>query len=479
MKQKFILYSLGFFLLASCTKDMTAKLNNNTKSPEIATGEGLFTNAQKAFTDQITTPNVNSGIFELVVQYWAETSYPQESQFRLAERNIPGNWWNTYYRNVIMNLKQAEGIIGSAKGLGVDPVTQKNKLAVCEIFRAYAYSVLVNTFGNIPYAEALNPDNSTPKYDDQKTIFYTLIDSLDQAISRIDPNGESFGSADVIYRGNVTQWVKFANSLKLRLGLLLSDSDPAKAKTVVEAAVAGGVFTSNADNAAFKYLSAPPNTNPIWTNLVQSGRKDFVATSYFIDMLKGLNDPRLPLYFTKDSRGGYSGGIAGNGNSYKSFSHCATAITAPDFPALLLDYAEVEFGLAEAVERGMNVGGTAMGHYNNAITAALQYWGVSATDINTYLLSPGVNYLTATGNWKQKIGTQAYIALYLRGFDAWTEWRKMDFPALVKPDAAISVIPLRYTYPSTEATLNGANFRQAGTAIGGDNVGTRLFWDKQ
>src|SRR5690242_11645465 len=228
MKPKLILYSLSFLLLASCTKDMTAKLNNNTKSPEVATGEGLFANAQKSFTDQITTPNVNSGIFELIVQYWAETSYPQESQFRLSERNIPGNWWNTYYRNVIMNLNLAEGVIGSAKGLGVDPVAQKNKLAICEIFRAYSYSVLVNTFGNIPYTEALNPNTSTPKYDDQKAIFYALIDSLDQALGKLDPSGDSFGTSDLIFNGDVAHWMKFANSLKLRLGLLLADSDPAK-----------------------------------------------------------------------------------------------------------------------------------------------------------------------------------------------------------------------------------------------------------
>ncbi|TAN13622.1 MAG: SusD/RagB family nutrient-binding outer membrane lipoprotein [Chitinophagaceae bacterium] len=481
MKTKLI-YILGFVLFASsCTKDMTEKLNDNPKVPQVATGGGVFAYSELQFASQITTPNVNSGIFELIVQYWAETTYPQESQFQLTERNIPGNWWNTFYRNVAMNVKSAEQLINNEPVVGNDDkVVKKNKLAICEIFKAYSFSVLVNTFGNIPYSQALDPKNSTPKYDDQKDIFYALIDSLNDAVGKLDPNYGSFNDgSDLIYNGDVSSWIKFANSLKLRLGLLIADVDPAKAKTVVESAVQGGVISSNDENAAFKFLSAPPNTNPIWTNLVQSGRNDFVPTNTIVSMMEDMNDPRIPAYFTTvQGTSNYLGGVPGNGNSYKSFSHVADAIKAPNFPSILMGYDEVEFNLAEAVERGMNVGGTAIGHYDNAITASMENWGVSTNDIDIYLLNPNVNYLTASGSWKEKIGHQAYIALYLRGFDSWTEWRKLDFPALVKPAAAISEIPVRFIYPTLEAQLNGANYKAAGGAIGGDVVTTKLFWDK-
>jgi hypothetical protein len=144
----------------------------------------------------------------------------------------------------------------------------------------------------------------------------------------------------------------------------------------------------------------------------------------------------------------------------------------------LLDYVEVEFYLAEAAARGWTVGGTAAEHYDKAITASMEYWGVDAADITLYLARPDVAYATATGTYKEKIGVQKWLALYNRGFEAWTEWRRLDAPVLVAPANALSVIPVRFTYPVQEQNLNGTNYASAATAIGGDKVDTKLFWDK-
>jgi hypothetical protein len=144
---------------------------------------------------------------------------------------------------------------------------------------------------------------------------------------------------------------------------------------------------------------------------------------------------------------------------------------------VLMDYAEVEFLLAEAVERGMNVGGTAAEHYNNAVTASITYWGGSEADATAYLAQPEVSYATAPGPWERKIGTQEWIALYLRSFDAWVVWRRLDYPQLQAPPSAITAIPVRYTYPSNEQNLNEENYAQASADIGGDDVTTNLFWD--
>jgi hypothetical protein len=143
----------------------------------------------------------------------------------------------------------------------------------------------------------------------------------------------------------------------------------------------------------------------------------------------------------------------------------------------LFDYAEVEFLLAEAVERGYTVGGTAAQHYNNAVTASIEDWGGTALDATGYLANPAVAYATAAGTWKQKIGIQSWIAYYNRGFEAWTQFRKLDYPLLVAPPDALSPFPLRFTYPIEEQTLNGDNWKAASTAIGGDAVDTKLFWD--
>ncbi|HWJ25897.1 MAG TPA: SusD/RagB family nutrient-binding outer membrane lipoprotein, partial [Flavisolibacter sp.] len=279
---------------------------------------------------------------------------------------------------------------------------------------------------------------------------------------------------------------KFANSFKLKMGMTIADYDNAKAQSTVESAVAAGVFTSSDDNAQFNYLSGPPNTNPVWVDLVQSGRKDFVATTTLVDKLKSLHDPRTPFFITYDASGSdYSGGTPGASNNYATFSKpsgpnlvagSVGKVTNADFPALLLSYDEVEFFLAEAVERGYNVGGTAAQHYNNAVTASILWWGGTTTQANTYLAQTGVAYNSA--NWKQLIGEQKWLALYNRGWDEWIEWRRLDYPQLVTPPTADTDIPLRFTYPIPEQNVNTANYKEASTAIGGDNVTTKLFWDK-
>jgi hypothetical protein len=237
------------------------------------------------------------------------------------------------------------------------------------------------------------------------------------------------------------------------------------------------VFESNEDNAKLPYLGAAPNTNPIWVDLVQSGRRDFVAANTIMNMMLALDDPRVPLYFTTDRNGGYTGGIYGSSNSYSAFSKPSTTITDPAFPGVLIDYAEVEFLLAEAAARGFNVPGTAEEHYNNAITASILDWGGTEEDAQLYLANPGVAYSTAAGDFRQKIGTQKWLALYNRGHEAWTEYRRLDAPALNTVANPIADFPLRYTYPVNEQNLNTRNYDAASTAIGGDEVTTKLFWD--
>lgn len=473
------LYCIAVVLLAaSCKKNMT-DLNSSPKVATKVSGQMLFSNAEKNFADNMTTPNVNSGIFELIAQYWAETTYPQESQYDLGNRNIPLNWWINWYQNVVQGLNQSLALMRQEATdptlLPAQKLAYKNKIAIAGIFKAYSFSVVVNTYGNIPYTQALQgAANTTPVYDDQKTVYYALLDSIAGNLASLDAGSSSFGSADLIYGGDVAAWIKFGHTLRLKLGMLIADADAAKAKTVAEAA-APNVFTSNDDNALLAYTQNPPNVNPIWTNLVQSGRNDFVAANTLVNAMNSTNDPRRPAYFTTVG-GVFAGGVYGSGNKFANFSAPSDKVEAADFPAIILDYAETEFLLAEGAARGFNVGGTAATHYANAVTASIAFWGGSSSDAATYLAQPGVAY-DAT-NWKKSIGTQQWIAYYTRGFDAWTAYRRLDYPQLAAPPAAKTAFPVRYTYPSTEPNLNEANYKAASAAIGGDAVTTRLFWDK-
>lgn len=469
--KKLILILTAAVFAVSCS-DHLEDLNQNIKDPTEVPGEFLFASAQKQLADQIVTPNVNSNNNRLWVQHWQETTYPDESRYDQATRAIPDNHWREMYRDVLRDLKEAYTSIEAVDN-DVTNATKVNKLAIIEVLNVYAYSNLVETYGNVPYTEALDIDNLLPKYDDAATIYKDLLVRLSAAINSMDTSKGSFGDAeDLVYAGDVASWKKFANTLKLRMGITLADADAGTAKTVVESAFASGVFDSNADDAGYMYTVAP-NMNPVNNNLVLSNRNDYVAGKTIIDMMNDLDDPRIGQYFT-DVDGEYIGAEIGAKTVYANFSHVADIIKESDYPGYLLQYVEAKFLLAEAAARGFSVGADAETHYNEAITASFEFW--DAEGAATYIAKPEVAYDAA--NWKESIGTQAWLGYFNRTFAPWLSVRRLDFPVLVEPIAAESGYPVRYTYPVSEINLNGSNYNEAASAIGGDETENRLFWDK-
>lgn len=453
--------------------------NVDTKKAPVVTPVTLFSNSLKGLIDALTTPNVANNNFRLYVQYWAETTYLAEQRYNLTDRPIPQNLWQSVYRDAISDLTEAKRLVNADPLLASD--AKNNQLAQIEIIEILSWSVLVNTFGNIPYTQSMDPFKSQPVYDDAKTVYYSLLDRLDAALLLINSTGAAFKGGDLLYGGEMTKWKRFGNSLKLRLALVIADSDAAKAKTLI-AAASPNVFISNDDKARFPYIDTPPNYNPVAQNLNKkySLRQDYVATSVIVDQMNELSDPRRSSFFTTVGDI-YKGGNYGFQNTYADFSTAGTKIIDPKLEGLFMDYAEVEFGLAEAIERNF-ITGNAAEHYNKGITASILYWGGSVMDVSAYLAQPKVAYATAAGDYKQKIGFQKWLALYNRGWEAWVEWRRLDYPKLLPPTGGTAPaglkIPVRLIYPISEGTLNGDNTRQAGIAIGGDLASTKLWWDK-
>ena len=473
--KKLIYISLSFFLLSSCTKDITS-LNEQTKAPANVPAGTLFSNASRTLSSAMASASVNTNVFRFVVKHWAMVTYQDEVQYDFNTRAIPNAWWNTMYRDVLVDLKKSSEVVGASL---LSEGEKNNKIAINDALMVYTYSILVNTFGNVPYTEALDPGILFPKYDDAKTITADLLKRLTADIAKMTTTSPGFTSTeDLINKGSMAKWIKFANTLQMKIAMTIADVDNAAAKAAVEAANAGAI-SSAADNAVFVYLSGSPNQNPLYVDIVTGGRGDYVAAKDFVDTLTKLADPRLGKFFGTNSSGAYKGGLSGSGNSPQSdFSQPGAKVIAPEAANIFLDYVETEFYRAEAIERGYNVPGTAEDHYNNAITASIIYWGGTAAEAATYLANPLVKYTTAAGSWRQKIGTQNWIALFNRPYDGWVEKRRLDFPVLTLPLGAKSGFPNRLTFPSTEQTTNGAAYTAAATAVGGDKVETKLFWDK-
>jgi hypothetical protein len=202
-----------------------------------------------------------------------------------------------------------------------------------------------------------------------------------------------------------------------------------------------------------------------------------VPANTIVDIMNTLSDPRLPAYFEPMAGGAYVGGPYGFPSPYANYSHLSAWIHDPTFPGIIMTYDEVQFYLAEAASRGFTVPLTAEEYYNNGITASFDYWSIAgATD---YLAKPEVAWATAAGDWKQKIGTQAWLSFYTRGLLGYTEWRRLDWPIfnIASTIATYDEIPRRFPYPVNEQTLNKINYQAASNSIGGDLPSTPLFWD--
>lgn len=483
---KKLLYIAGviFFsasVFTSCERDVSL-LNIDPKHPEIVPSKNLVVTSEKYLADYWVSPSVNLNITRFFTQQWTETQYIDETNYNFITRNQPQNHFNTMYRDILGPLQQSAIILASEKestaySNAEAAKVKANKKAIIEVLSIYAWLNLVDSFGNVPYSEALKNEAGAsilqPKYDDAATIYDNLAVRLNAVLPTMDASLPGYDN-DAFYGGDMAKWKKVVNSLKLRMGLNLSDVSPTKAKTLVESAVAAGVITSPADDFDFPYETGF-GSNPIYQNLVLSGRNDFIPSDVYVNAMKAKADPRIPKYFTPLANGTYVGGPYGNLASYANYSHVADIIKSPTYHGYLIDSVEVKFMLAEAAAKGFTVGGTAASLYNAAVTASMDQWGVSAADTAIYLAANPYD----AADYKKSIGTQAWFAMYNRGIEAWYFFRRLDYPTLTAPGNAIGLV-YRITYSNNEYSTNTTNVNAAAAALGsgGDKYTTKLFWDK-
>lgn len=419
-------------------------------------------------------------------QYWTGNDKANDSRYLLDE-GINGPLWNNMYSVALHNLDE---IINMNKAQ--PNATSTNQIAIAQILKAWIYQILADAYGNIPYTEALQSvENITPAYDDAKTIYNSLLDTLAQQAAVLDPAQGSFATGDVIFNGNAAAWKKLAHSLMLRLAIRMVDADPAKARSVIEANWQNAM-TSNADSAVFKYLPAAPNKFPY--NDSERELIEFFVSSTLVDYMADVEDPRLAVFARPSKldtvyRGLAYGASESNPNRLQpsAYSFPGTRIYAADMSGILMTYPEVEFILAEAAARGFAVGADAATHYANGVKASLEYWGITdAAAVEGYLSRVPYN----AADWRNVIGTQKWLALYPQGLQGWFERLRLDFkkpggdslfkaPVDVSLDPNVNFVPYRLTYPISEQTQNSANYQAAASAIGGDTKGVKLWWDKQ
>ncbi|MCV9930158.1 SusD/RagB family nutrient-binding outer membrane lipoprotein [Flavobacterium sp. LS1R49] len=484
MKKLKIIFFASAFVLSVVSCDNIDSLNENQKAYTNALASNLMTSSQVNYAYFLTNASVNDNNFRGYAQYWTTSTYTDEVNYNQAKRNLGNSHTVILYRDVLQDLIIAKNKINEEQALGpVEIAVKKNRLAILEVQIVMVYQTLVDLFGNIVYSQALDIASfPTPKYDDAKTVYLDLATRLDIAIVNLDSNYDSFGSADLIFKGNVTKWKKLANSVKVKMGMHLADVDPAKAQSMVETAFNSGVMSGNSDAALFQYYKTTIDENPLYNSLVNESQ--ILPTEFFVNELNAKSDPRRDIFFNPASKisGEYKGAPYAQQVSYKNFSNVGLKLRDRTNPGVIFDYTETSFLLADAANRGFNVGGTAADYYEKGIRSSMNYWGISGIDADTYLARTDVAFATAAGTDKQKIAYQLWIAYYNRGFEGWTEYRRLDFPILVAPVTAVSEaegkVPVRNIYSLFDSTLNKDNYNAAASAIGGDKMTTKIFWDK-
>lgn len=506
---KYIKYSMALLLtlaIGACT-DNFEEINTDPNQPPIVPTSALLTSAQKQLMDHTWDEWTNGRRGMQLAQYWSSNQYSDESRYAFRS-SISNSYWLFFYAG----RGATDGTTPNGGGMrDLDEIirlneefpeqnsgsfgTNNNQIAVAKSLKVWIMQIVTDTWGYAPYSQALQIEEyPNPAYDSQEDIYRTFLTQLTEASDQIELEGAG-PAGDAIYNGDMSKWKKFVNSLKLRVAMRMADVDPASAGAAVAEAVAAGVMESNDDNALFPYLPNAPNNNPL--NEDFKTRNDFAVSNILVDKLLELNDPRIDFYAEPTANSMAAGEPQYVGETYgldeiraaatqdDAVSQRSAEILAADAEGIFMQYAEVAFLLAEAVERGF-ISGSAADYYNAGVTASMNYWNdgsVDAAGIEAYLAQPNVAYdaqIAAGEPWNVVIGEQKWLSLYMQGVEAWSEYRRLDFGVLQPPaDGALEGdgVPLRLRYPLDEQSANGESYAAAVDAQGPDLLTTRLWWD--
>ena len=496
MKKIILFFISSLFFITACDKDFGDKNVNPNGASEINPASMLSGAVMRFATltgrDYLAKP-------VLYVQYMSQVTYTDEMLYNEA----PSSWYG-YYIQTLSNLQtiinaaqEPENWPDSYNAFGA----RENQLGVAKIMKAVIFKQVTDAFGNVPFSEALNEDISTPQYDPQQKIYENLITCVTEARDMLD-DSKPGPTGDPIYLGDVTKWKKFANSFLLSLSLQLSKQFPGASdyaatvfkKTVVNGATNGAVLEV-ADEAWFSYDPAHFYNNP-WNAMRPT---DYFLSKEFTDALHGygadttLNptsnttaDARRLIYMDDpDADGVPYGHEDGSGAGAASMSGLIWG-TEPPLPLMtssytLLNIAEgMALGWIDENMIGYPIQDVLYGAIINSYQSLSEHYGVDITaDAPAYAIARATDL--GTYGPKQVIAEEKWIALFPKGFEAWSEWRRTGFPALkpAKDYQNNGQIPRRLVYPSEEAGLNPTGYQQGidGLSPQSDNNTSRVWWD--
>ncbi len=504
-------------LLAGCTKKYDQINTNPNAISDVSASQipFLFTRALSAAPNSQYNYQVAQNLFaDQYAQYFACEATYFPSDRLVIRQDWVGAAFNPMYTDVAPQLQSIFA--------GTDSMSAEH--AIASIWWVYTFHRVTDYWGPIPYFSAGQPGKTVP-YDAQDKIYDDFFKRLTEAATVLKSHTSEtpYGSYDIVYGGDVNKWIKFCNTLRLRLALRISKVNPTLAKSEAEAAVAGGVFTTSPDDDALVTRSTKGNDGNGLS--IMSDWNEFRMSASMESVLKGYSDPRITTYYLPAKNTGTYEGLRNGlsttqltiaGNKADDNSHVGARWASPsaggitDYlstPQNVMCTAEAYFLRAEGAMNGWNMNGTAQDLYNKGITESMYQWGYtdaetinnyigsSATPVapNDYLKSPAVTTIPVKFNAtneavaREQIATQKWLALFPDGMEAWADYRRSRilklYPVVNSDNPDITNTSTqwirRIPFLLSETQTNAAAVDDAVKLLNGpDKVTTPLWWDK-
>ena len=473
------------FIAGGCTGDFE-EINTNPSllTEEKIQPEVLFTSVLKN-SIFATFDNTGSRIGEFAQYYASESS---GNLFAPTNYSSPFSWYSSY----IINTNEVLRLTAN------DP--QKNdQNAMARIWKVWLYHMMTDVYGDIPYFEAaLDVRNviNQPKYDSQEDIYKDMLKELKEAATQLGSKADqaSFGNADILYKGNVENWKKFANSLRLRLAIRVRFADAALASEHINNVITAPLISENSENAALKTLQPYASENSsnlswIYNHFVTDITEVYVGFG-ITDVMIPTDDPRMPVFFTPSTEGNSyrgrpiqltSGQKEGTTYAANNVATAGPVLLANVYQIIVLNAAEVLLLKAEAAHAGITTEDK-NALYRSGIQKSMEQYEVDQAGVDVFLSNPLVALSGTDEEQYEKIATQKYIATFFQGYEGWAEMRRTGYPRVwIGAEKGITggIIPRRFTYPYEESLKNKENLEVAKTRMGGDLMTTRIWWDKR
>lgn len=502
---------------SSCTKDFNKENTDPLGKPTVEAHQLMApTLVNLMSTNMLRNRNFNNELMQVTV----DLGDAEGKTFRYdIRRNAADNTWNNWYVN-LTNIVDMQTIASQPEKLN------KSYQGISLILQSWIYSLLTDTYGDVPYSEANKgrDGNYQPIFDRQKDIYTGMFDKLEQANNLLKDGTAIVATSDPVYNGDVAKWRRLGNSLYLRLLLRVSGKSEVsstvidKIKEMIDTNPGNyPVMENNQHTAKLLWTGSNVSTALYTSPYMASVRaNDFYVPAigeFFINNLVVWGDPRiLPQYGQgginrfgiRPGTSGYAGVPSGYapGNEpakesrfYSSSENAAINLQTDRYTGIIMNAAEVDFILAEAAAKGW-ISGNAGTYYYKGIADAINYWlptvmtgGASDPAVAAYVDGADIEWnnsyplQSASTNAISKmllIHQQKYYALFLVDFQQWFEYRRTSYPFLPKGPGLLNggVMPARLFYPTITQSTNPTNYKNAVAAQGPDVISTQVWWQK-